>query len=76
MPTYPWRFQADLAPGYPDPEVTVFVGDTVVNEVTGEKSIARDTTNPEIVRLSDLSSYLASAATDGIVRKPKPAAPG
>jgi hypothetical protein len=68
MPTYPWRFQADLTADNPDPDVTVFVGDTITNEVTGETKVHQDTANPEIVKLSELSSYVATAMTSGVNR--------
>jgi hypothetical protein len=72
MPTLPWRFQADLTPENTDPDVTVFVGDTITNDVTGEKKVHQDTANPEIVRLSELSTYIATAMTSGVTRTEKP----
>lgn len=71
MPTLPWRFQADLAPDQPDPDVTVFVGDTVTNDVTGEQKVHQDTSNPEIVKLSALPSFLSTAMAGGYTRKTK-----
>jgi hypothetical protein len=76
MPTLPWRFQADLMPDVPDPDVTVFVGDTVTNDVTQEKKVHQDTSNPEIVKLSGLASYITTAMTSGITRTAKPPMPG
>jgi len=75
MPTLPWRFQADLTPDVPDPDVTVFVGDTITNDVTSEKKVHQDTSNPETVKLSALSSYIATAMTSGVTRTPPPAPP-
>jgi hypothetical protein len=74
MPTLPWRFQADLTPEYPDPDVTVFIGDTSTNDVTGDKTVQRDTHDPVIVKLSELPSYIATAMTSGVTRAPKPPA--
>jgi len=68
MATYPWRFQADLKPGEPNPDVTVFVGDTITNDTTGEQTIHQDTSNPEIVKLNDLTTYIAAGMADGITR--------
>ena len=68
MPTLPWRFQADLTPDNPDPDVTVFVGDSITNDVTGVKTIHQDTANPEIVPLSELATYVATGLTQGITR--------
>jgi hypothetical protein len=75
MTAYPWRFQADLKPGEPNPDVTVFVGDTITNDTTGEQTIHQDTSNPETVKLNDLSNYVAAAMTSGIVRS-KASGPG
>ena len=68
MATYPWRFQADLKPGEPNPDVTVFVGDTITNDTTGETTIHQNTSNPEIVKLSDLASYVTTGMSEGITR--------
>jgi len=72
MPTLPWRFQADLTPDNPDPDVTVFVGDSVTNDVTGAQTIHQDTSNPEIVPLSQLATYVATGMAEGITRTAKP----
>ena len=71
MPTLPWRFQADLTPDNPDPDVTVFVGDSVTNDVTGAQTIHQDTANPEIVKLSELSTYVFTSLANGITRTAK-----
>jgi len=71
MPTLPWRFQADLTPDNPDPNVTVFVGDSITNDVTGVQTIHQDTANPEIVPLSELSTYITTGLTQGITRTPQ-----
>ena len=76
MPIYPWRFQADMKPGEPNPDVTVFVGDTITNDTTGEQTIHQNTANPEVVKLADLSSYIATGLSSGITRTPPPAPPG
>jgi len=76
MATYPWRFQADLKPGDTDPNVTVFVGDMHTNSVTGEEKIYQDTFNPEIVKLSELASFVATGMAEGITRSPAPQMPG
>ena len=68
MATYPWRFQADLKAGESDPDVTVFVGDMHTNSVTGEEKIYQDTSNPETVKLADLSSYITTGMANGITR--------
>ena len=68
MPTLPWRFQADLTPDVPDPDVTVFIGDTVTNDVTGEKVVHQDIKDPVIVKLSALPAYMSSAMTNGVTR--------
>jgi hypothetical protein len=75
MATYPWRFQADLKPGEPNPDVTVFVGDTITNDTTGVQTIHQDTSNPEIVKLNELTTYIAAGMADGITRS-KAAGPG
>lgn len=76
MATYPWRFQADLKAGESDPDVTVFVGDMHTNSVTGEEKIYQDTSNPEIVKLSELASFVATGMANGITRSPAPQMPG
>lgn len=68
MAVYPWRFQADLKVGELNPDVTVFVGDTVTNDTTGDKTVHQSTANPEIVKLADLANYVAAGMTSGIVR--------
>ncbi len=72
MPTYPWRFQADLSVDQPDPYVTVFVGDVHTNDSTGEKKIYPDTSDPMTVRLSELPAFLTSAAANGVSRVTTP----
>ena len=68
MPLYPWRFQADITVDTPDPDVTVFVGDTVTNDSTGEKKVMQDVSDPIIVKLSELDSYISNAMTNGVTR--------
>jgi len=75
MSAYPWRFQADISADNLDPDVTVFVGDMFTNDTTGEKTLYKDTNNPETVKLSELSSYLASAMTSGVTRTKKKVVP-
>jgi len=75
MPTLPWRFQADLTPDNPDPIVTVFVGDSITNDVTGVKTIHQDTSNPELVPLSELATYVATGLESGITRTANKSAP-
>ena len=63
MALYPWRFQADIPQGETDPAVTVFIGAerAVVDdngEPTAETFIQQDTSNPVIVKLSELSALL------------------
>jgi hypothetical protein len=60
-----------LTPNNPDPDVTVFVGDTITNEVTGETKVHQDTANPEVVPLSELSTYVTTAMTSGVTRTKK-----
>jgi len=72
MAVYPWRFQADLKAGEPDPDVTVFVGDQYTNDVTGEKRVYQDTNNPIIVKLSALPQFVATGLADGVTREPPP----
>jgi len=72
MPTYPWRFQADVAADQSDPDVTVFIGDTVTNDVTGEKVVHQNTADPVIVKLSALPAYMSTAMASGVTRKTKP----
>jgi hypothetical protein len=72
MATYPWRFQADLKEGDTNPDVTVFIGDTVTNDTTGEKTIHQSTADPVIVKLADLATYVETGMTSGVTRaKPK-----
>jgi len=76
MATYPWRFQADLKAGEPNPDVTVFVGDTITNDSTGEKTIHQNTADPEIVKLADLASFVTTSMANGVTRTAKPPMPG
>jgi hypothetical protein len=76
MAVYPWRFQADLKAGEPNPDVTVFVGDTITNDSTGEKTIHQNTADPEIVKLADLASFVSTGLTSGVTRTTKPPMPG
>jgi len=76
MPTYPWRFQADIKPDEPNPDVTVFIGDTITNDTTGEKTIHQSTADPVIVKLADLASYVATGMESGVTRAEKPPGPG
>jgi hypothetical protein len=55
-----WRFQSDITPGDNDPDVTVFLGDTYTNDTTGEKTVYHDTSNPAVVKLSALNSFLVN----------------
>lgn len=75
MPTLPWRFQADLTVGNADPDVTVFIGDTITNDVTGIKTVHQDTRDPMTVKLSELPSFIATSMASGVKRPPPPAAP-
>jgi len=70
MPTLPWRFQADVAVDNPDPDVTVFIGDSVTNDVTGEKVVHQDTRDPVTVKLSELPAYMSTAMANGVTRAP------
>jgi len=70
MATYPWRFQADLTPDNPDPDVTVFVGDVITNSTTGEEQVHQDTSNPMTVPLSELATFVATGMTNGVTREP------
>jgi len=76
MPTYPWRFQADLKPGEPNPDVTVFIGDVITNSTTGEETIHQNTADPVIVKLAELPSYVATGMASGVTRAEKPPMPG
>ena len=71
MAVYPWRFQADLRPGELNPNVTVFVGDTITNDTTGEQTIHQDTSNPEIIPLAELANYITTGMVDGVTRTAK-----
>lgn len=68
MAAYPWRFQADLKAGDTNPDVTVFLGDTVTNDTTGEKTVHQNTADPVVVKLSDLSNYIATGMANGVTR--------
>jgi hypothetical protein len=70
MATYPWRFQADLTEGDTDPDVTVFIGDTVTNDATGEKTLHQNTADPVIVKLSELAGFIETGMTSGVTRAP------
>jgi len=72
MAIYPWRFQCDLQEGDTNPDVTVFIGDTTTNDTTGEKTLHKGTNDPEIVKLSDLSNYIATGLASGVTRTKKP----
>ena len=71
MPTYPWRFQADITQDNPDPDVTVFIGDTITNDETGEKKVHQDISNPIIMKLSELPTFITEAVTNGVTRGKK-----
>jgi hypothetical protein len=58
MANVPWRFQADIAPGETDPVVTVFMGDTYVDEESGQTRVRQDTVDPVTMKLSELKSAL------------------
>jgi hypothetical protein len=75
MPTYPWRFQADLKADEPNPDVTVFLGDTILNEATGERTVHQSTADPVIVKLSELTEYVAAGLANGVTRAAKPPTP-
>ena len=67
MALYPWRFQAEVAKGEIDPEVTVFVGGERFvlddnGEPTSETFIQQDTSDPVRTTLSGLSGLLADTA--------------
>ena len=69
MAILPWRFQADLIVDEggtktvnTDPDVTVFVGATYTNDITGVQEIAHDTGNPMIMKLSELPAFIAASA--------------
>jgi hypothetical protein len=50
----------------------VFIGDTVTNDTTGEKTIHQSTADPVIVKLADLATYVETGMTSGVTRaKPK-----
>jgi hypothetical protein len=72
MTAYPWRFQADLKEGDVNPDVTVFIGDTVTNDTTGEKTLHQNSADPVIVKLADLASYIETGMTSGVTREPTP----
>ncbi len=55
-----WRFQADINQGDEDPYVTVFGGDVFTNTTTNETVVHKDTNNPAIVRLSELSAFIVN----------------
>jgi hypothetical protein len=59
MAKTPWRFQADISAGVTDPDVTVFGGETFTEDATGERVVYQDTSNPMVVRLSELNAFLA-----------------
>jgi hypothetical protein len=71
MATYPWRFQADLKEGDTNPDVTVFIGDTITNDETGEKIVHQNTADPVIVKLADLASYVETGMANGVTRAKK-----
>jgi len=72
MAIYPWRFQADLKANEPNPDVTVFVGDTITNDTTGEKTIHQSMADPIIVKLADLAAFVETSTTRGATRPVKP----
>ena len=76
MATYPWRFQADIKIGHPDPDVTVFVGDTITNDTTGEKTIHQSTADPVIVKMTELAAFITTSMANGVTRAEKPPMPG
>jgi hypothetical protein len=75
MALLPWRFQADLAKGEIDPQVTVFVGPErqVVDadgNGTGVTFIDQVTTSPAVLPLSQLAAALADPSLLLAARKP------
>jgi len=72
MTTYPWRFQADLTPGVINPDVTVFIGDLMTNNATGEQTLARTVNDPVVVKLADLSEFIITGMTNGVTREKPP----
>jgi hypothetical protein len=69
MSTYPWRIQADIQEGEYDPDVTVFLGDVYTNDVTGVKTLHRGTADPVVVKLSELTTFIADGMANGVTRK-------
>jgi len=86
MAVLPWRFQADLkidntvtptVVADTDPDVTVFLGETYTSDLSGERALRQDTTNPLVMKLSELPAFLTSSVS-GVAKEdfPKRQGPG